>query len=135
MPYHKDQLPELAPPREAPDLMRGLINQLGPRWKWDKGVNYDAGPVDLRLSNKGLRAIANLGPAELEALAKTDGWQANAQMPIGNAIAKFMAGNKNGIDSYGANIMLPILNGDLTLDAQRNGHDDRYGLQFRKTFR
>ncbi len=135
MPYHEDQLPELAPPQQAPNFMANLISQMGPRWTWQKGINYDAGPVDLSLSNKGLKASGNIGPAELEAMLKTDGWQAKGQVPIGNAIANFMAGNDNGISQYGANLLLPLLKGQLTLDAQRNGNDDRYGLTFRKTFR
>lgn len=135
MPYHESQLPDLPTPERAPNPIRDWMSQMGPRWSWDKGINYDAGPVDLRLSNKGLRAATNIGPAELEAMLKTDGWKAKAQVPIGNAIAQFMAGNDNGISQYGANLMLPLLKGQLTLDAQRNGNDDRYGLTFRKSFR
>lgn len=101
MPYHEDQLPDLPTPEQAPTLMANLLEQMGPRWSWQKGINYDAGPLDLRLSNKGLMAQGLLGPMQIDGRLKMGGdWNLNGAMPLMGGLLNLGASRNDGNDAY-----------------------------------
>jgi hypothetical protein len=93
------KLPDLPSQQPSTDLLQ----MLGGNWKWDNGVVYDNDILNAKINKKGVRL--QLTPQDqmlIELMMKYSGdYNVNAKMPLLGGNLGVQAGNNGGNKSYG----------------------------------
>jgi hypothetical protein len=111
MPFHEDQLPELAPPQERFRLSSLGNWQITPKIALKRGkLVYETQPYTATMGARGIGLRGPVGGINLDTQVKYSGdWQINGSMPL--------------------------LGGNLGFNAQDTDGQRRYGLRYERSFR
>lgn len=125
---------------ELPDLGtsdQGLREHLGlgPEWGWDKGITYDPGFAKFKLNNKGLRASGNIDPLNMQydAMLSPGDSRLNLNGSIDPLKLQYALKLKQNGD-IGLRGSVPLMGGQLNLNADRENDMNKYYLQYQRSF-